>query len=67
MLLKLKCRSFKKNNNWKKYFMILNPNPNLGIPTLEFQIMNSNPLVYKKTQTRNIKINGFQIDRPKIN
>ena len=42
MLLKLKCRRFKKKNNWKKYFMILipNPNPKLGIPTMEFQIMN---------------------------
>ena len=40
-LLKLKRRRFKKKNNWKKYFMILipNPNPNLGIPTIEFQIL----------------------------
>ena len=38
MLLKLKCRGFKKNNNWKKYFMILNSNSNLGI-TMEFQIL----------------------------
>ena len=28
----------KKINNWKKYFMILNPNPNSGIQTMEFQI-----------------------------
>ena len=39
MLLKLKCRGFKKNNNWKKYFMILNSNSNLGIQTMEFQIL----------------------------
>ena len=26
-----------KNNNLKKYFMILNPNPNLGIQIKEFQ------------------------------
>ena len=40
MLLKLKGRGFKKNNNWKKYFMILNSNSNLGIQTMKFQIMN---------------------------
>ena len=43
MLLKLKCRRFKKNSDWKKYFMILNPilnpNPNLGIQTMEFKIL----------------------------
>ena len=39
ILLKLKCRNFKKNNNWKKYFMILNSNSNLGIKTMEFQIL----------------------------
>ena len=61
LLLKLKCRKFKKNNNWKNYFIYLKSKskskskskfryPNNGI---------SNPLLYKKTQIRNLKINGF--------
>ena len=59
MLLKLKCRKFKKNNNWENYFIDLKSKsksnfryPNNGI---------SNPSLYKKTQIRNLKINGFQI------
>ena len=39
MLLKLKCRKFKKNNIGKNILLILNPNPNLGIQTTEFQIL----------------------------
>ena len=48
-----------KNNNWKNYFIDLKSKskskskfryPNNGI---------SNPSLYKKTQTRNFKINGF--------
>ena len=59
LLLKLKCRKFKKNNNWTNYFIYLKSKskskskfryPNNGI---------SNPSSYKKTQTRNLKINGF--------
>ena len=61
LLLKLKCRKFKKNNNWKNYFIYIKSKskskskskfryPNNGI---------SNPLLYKKTQIRNLKINGF--------
>ena len=61
MLLKLKCRKFKKNNNWENYFIDFKfksksksnyRDPNNGI---------SNPSLYKKTQIRNSKINGFQI------
>ena len=49
----------------KKYILLilnpnLNPNSNLGIQTMEFQMMNFKSL-FKKTQTRNFKINGFQI------
>ena len=29
----------RKKKNWKKYFMILNSNSNLGIQTIEFQIL----------------------------
>ena len=61
MLLKLKCRRFRKKK-WKKYFMILipNPNPNLGIPTNgisnnEFQILRC-----IKRLKQGIKINRFQ-------
>ena len=55
MLLKLKCRKFKKNNNRENYFIDLKSKskfryPNNGI---------SNPSLYKKAQTRNLKINGF--------
>ena len=59
LLLKLKCRKFKKNNNWKNYFIYLKSKskskskfryPNNGI---------SSPSLYKKTKTRNLKINGF--------
>ena len=61
MLLKLKCWKFKKNNNWENYFIDFKSKsksksnfryPNNGI---------SNPSLYKKTQTKNLKINGFQI------
>ena len=63
MLQKLKCRKFKKNNNWENYFIDLKSKsksksksnfsyPNNGI---------SHPSLYKKTQIRNLKINGFQI------
>ena len=55
MILKLKCRKFKKNNNWENYFIDLKSKskfryPNNGI---------SNPSLYKKAQTKNLKINGF--------
>ena len=59
LLLKLKWRKFKKNNNWKNYFIYLKSKskskskfryPNNGI---------SSPSLYKKTKTRNLKINGF--------
>ena len=39
MLLKLKCRKFKKNNIGKNILLILNPNPILGIQITEFQIL----------------------------
>ena len=61
MLLKLKCRKFEKNNNWENYFIDLKSRsksksnfryPHNGI---------SNPSLFKKTQIRNLKINGFQI------
>jgi len=46
----------------KKYILlILNPNQNLGIQTMKFQTMNSNPSLYKMIQIRNFKINEFQI------
>ena len=39
MLLKLKCRKFKKIIIGKNSLLILNPNPNLDIQTMEFQIL----------------------------
>ena len=56
LLLKLQCRKLKKNNNWHFFFNLKSKSkskfryPNNGI---------SNPSLYKKTQTRNLKINGF--------
>ena len=55
MLLKLKCRKFKKSDNWENYFIDLKSKskfryPNNGI---------SNPSLYKMAQLRNLKINGF--------
>ena len=52
-LLKLKCRKFKKNNNWENYFIDLKS---------KFRYPNNeilNPSLYKKAQTRNLKINRF--------
>ena len=48
-VLKLKCRRFKKSNNWKIYILlILNLNPNLGIQKMKFQLMNFKSfMVYK--------------------
>ena len=57
MLLKLKCRKFKKNNNWENYFIDFKSKSNFRYPNNGI----SNPSLYKKTQIRNLKINGFQI------
>ena len=61
LLLKLKCRKFKKNNNWKNYFIYLKSKSKSKSKS-KFRYPNnriSNPLLYKKTQIRNLKINGF--------
>ena len=39
MLLKLKCKKFKKIIIGKNSLLILNPNPNLDIQTMEVQIL----------------------------
>ena len=55
MLLKLKCRKFKKNNNWENYFIDLKSKSKFRYPNNRI----SNPSLYKMAQTRNLKINGF--------
>ena len=57
LLLKLKCRKFKKNNNWKNYFIYLTSKSKSKFRYPNNRI--SNPSLYKKTQTKNLKINGF--------
>ena len=43
-LLKLKCRKFKKNNNWENYFIDLKSKSKFRYPNNEI----SNPSLYKK-------------------
>ena len=57
MLLKLKCRKFKKINNWENYFIDLKSKSKSKFRYPNNRI--SNPSLYKKAQTRNLKINGF--------
>ena len=50
-----------KNNNWKNYFIDLKSKSKSKSKFRYVDNGISNPSLYKKTQTRNLKINGFQI------